>query len=174
MNNLSHPRIDLFEAKAILLGRLGRHDSALEVYVYRLQDFLKAEEYCKRAYQPDSLTSGIFLTLLRIYLQPGPAAPPAGELLPPALELIARHSPRLDPAATLQLLPPLVTARDVRAFLLEALRAPLFDARVVRNVQKAREEQVARRLMVLQSKRVRITESRMCVSLDLVRVRTLG
>lgn len=36
---------DLFEAKAILLGRMGRHDSALEIYVYRLQDFLKAEEW---------------------------------------------------------------------------------------------------------------------------------
>ncbi|KAI0749549.1 vacuolar sorting protein 39 domain 2-domain-containing protein [Daedaleopsis nitida] len=156
------PSEDLFEAKAILLGRLGRHDSALEVYVYRLQDFLKAEEYCKRVYQPHSPTGDVFLTLLRIYLLPGPAAPPAGEMLPPALELISRHSPRLDPVATLQLLPPLVTAEDVRAFLLEALRAPVFDTRVVRNLYKAREEQVARRLMVLQSKRVRIAESRIC------------
>ena len=36
---------DLFEARAVLLGRLGRHDQALELYVYRLQDFKKAEEY---------------------------------------------------------------------------------------------------------------------------------
>jgi hypothetical protein len=35
---------DLHEARAILLGRLGRHDQALETYVYRLQDFMKAEE----------------------------------------------------------------------------------------------------------------------------------
>lgn len=35
---------DLHEARAILLGRLGRHDQALETYVYRLQDYLKAEE----------------------------------------------------------------------------------------------------------------------------------
>ncbi|KAI0324590.1 hypothetical protein GY45DRAFT_1331365 [Cubamyces sp. BRFM 1775] len=156
------PPEDLFEAKAILLGRLGRHDSALEVYVYRLQDYLKAEEYCKRVYQPGSPTANVFLTLLRIYLTPGPSAPPAAELLPPALDLISRHSPRLDPVATLQLLPPLVTAQDVKAFLLESLRAPVFDTRVVRNVHKAREEQVARRLMILQSKRVRITDSRIC------------
>ena len=37
--------LDLFEARAILLGRLGRHDAALETYVYRLQNFSKAEEY---------------------------------------------------------------------------------------------------------------------------------
>jgi Vam6/Vps39-like protein vacuolar protein sorting-associated protein 39 len=37
--------IDLFEARAILLGKLGRHDSALELYVYRLRDYDKAEQY---------------------------------------------------------------------------------------------------------------------------------
>lgn len=36
--------LDLCEARAILLGKLGRHDQALELYVYRLQDYLKAEE----------------------------------------------------------------------------------------------------------------------------------
>ena len=35
---------DCYEAKAILLGRLGRHDGALEIYAYRLQNFQKAEE----------------------------------------------------------------------------------------------------------------------------------
>jgi hypothetical protein len=40
--------LDLFEARAILLGRLGRHEHALELYVYRLQDYLKAEEYALR------------------------------------------------------------------------------------------------------------------------------
>jgi hypothetical protein len=41
--------LDLFEARAILLGRLGRHEHALELYVYRLQDYLKAEEYALRS-----------------------------------------------------------------------------------------------------------------------------
>lgn len=35
---------ELHEARAILLGRLGRHDQALESYVYRLHDYIKAEE----------------------------------------------------------------------------------------------------------------------------------
>lgn len=34
----------MFEARAVLLGRLGKHESALEIYVYRLQDYIKAEE----------------------------------------------------------------------------------------------------------------------------------
>jgi hypothetical protein len=41
--------LDLYEARAILLGRLGRHEHALELYVYRLQDYLKAEEYALRS-----------------------------------------------------------------------------------------------------------------------------
>ena len=33
-----------YEARAILLGRLGRHDPALELYVYRLRNYLKVEQ----------------------------------------------------------------------------------------------------------------------------------
>jgi hypothetical protein len=29
--------------KAILLGRMGRHDEALRIYVYRLQEYTSAE-----------------------------------------------------------------------------------------------------------------------------------
>ena len=59
------------------------------------------------------------------------------------------------------MLPPLVAARDVRAFLTGALRVPHFDARVVRGVALARNEQVARKLMYLEANRVKITDSRM-------------
>ncbi|KAG2079591.1 uncharacterized protein F5147DRAFT_818684, partial [Suillus discolor] len=58
-------------------------------------------------------------TLLELYLRPtGETAPNS---LRPALDLISRHCPRLDSLETLQLLPPLVTALDVRPFLQEAL-----------------------------------------------------
>lgn len=92
----------------------------------------------------------------------------SGDLLRPALDLISRHSPRIDPVETLQLLPPLVTAQDLRTFLMEALRAPLFDTSVVREVCKAREEQVSRKLMVLQGNRVKVTDSRMCVIIQAI------
>ncbi|OCH95424.1 hypothetical protein OBBRIDRAFT_816580 [Obba rivulosa] len=169
------PSDDLYEAKAILLGRLGRHDAALEVYVYRLHDYTKAEEYCRRVYAPgaDSPTAGVFLTLLRIYLRPTPSSLSSAQsarsstssapaLLEPALALIRRHGPRLDALEALSLLPPLVPESDVRPFLLAALRAPVFDQRVVREVAHAREEQVARKLMLLQSRRVRVSDSRIC------------
>ena len=118
--------------------------------------------YCKRVYDPSGSTSSIYLTLLRIYLRPTSSLPSgSADLLRPALELISRHSPRLDIVETLKLLPPLVTAQDVQAFLVEALRAPVFDRKVISSVAKARDEQVARRLMILQAKRVKVTDSRM-------------
>ncbi|KAJ7717681.1 vacuolar sorting protein 39 domain 2-domain-containing protein [Mycena metata] len=151
---------DLFEARAILLGRFGRHDQALELYVYRLQDYLKAEQHCARVYRAGTETSNVYLTLLRIYLRP--TAKSTSDLLQPALELIARHSPQLDAVDTLQLLPPLVTTQDIRTFLIGALRAPIFDTRVVRNLTKARGDQVERKLMALQTQRVKVTDSRIC------------
>lgn len=133
----------------------------LSAYGPSLLDIHASIRYCKRIYQPNSPTSSVFLTLLRIYLKPTVKPSPTTDLLQPALELISRHNPRLDPVETLNLLPPLVTAEDVRAFLIEALRAPIFDTRVLRHVSKARSDQVARRLMALQTRRVRVTDSRM-------------
>jgi hypothetical protein len=87
----------------------------------------------------------------------------SSNLLQPALELISRHGPRLDAVETLQLLPPLVTADDIRPFLIESLRIPAFDTRVVREINKARNDQLSRRLIALQSRRVKVTDSRMLV-----------
>ncbi|KAJ3995861.1 hypothetical protein F5050DRAFT_1764139 [Lentinula boryana] len=151
---------DLYEARAILLGKLGRHDQALELYVYRLQDYLQAEEYCKQYYQAGTETSNVFLTLLRIYLRP--TVRTTVDLLQPALDLISRHSRRMNTTEAIQLLPPLVTLNDVRTFLIEGLRIPIFDTEVVRQISKARNDQMARKLMSLQTKRVKITDSRIC------------
>ncbi|KAF8637825.1 hypothetical protein AX16_010742 [Volvariella volvacea WC 439] len=153
---------DLYEARAILLGRLGRHDQALEIYVYKLHDYLKAEEYCKHVYKPNTPTQSVFLTLLRIYLRPTNSPSDHRNLLHPALDLISRHGPRLDSVETLELLPPLVTVKDVSAFSLDALRMPIFDTMVMKNVAKAHNDNVARRLMLLQTKRVKVTDSRIC------------
>lgn len=54
-------------------------------------------------------------------------------------------------------------ARDVKEFLIESLRVPRFDTRVIREIAKARRDDVATRLMVLEERRVKIVDSRMCV-----------
>ncbi|THV01026.1 hypothetical protein K435DRAFT_718392 [Dendrothele bispora CBS 962.96] len=151
---------ELYEPRAILLGRLGRHDQALEIYVYRLHDFAEAEKYCKRYYQADAETKNIFLTLLRIYLRP--TVDTKVDLLQPALDLISRHSPRLDTVEALELLPPMVTIEDIRTFLIEGLKIPKFDTSVTRHIHRARSDQVSRKLLTLQARRVKVTDSRIC------------
>ena len=54
-------------------------------------------------------------------------------------------------------------ARDVKEFLIESLRVPRFDTRVIREIAKARRDDVATRLMVLEERRVKIVDSRMWV-----------
>lgn len=39
------PSDDMYQVRAILLGRLGRHEGALQIYVYQLSDHSTAEEY---------------------------------------------------------------------------------------------------------------------------------
>jgi tetratricopeptide (TPR) repeat protein len=152
------PPDDLFEARAILLGRLGKHEGALDIYVNRLKDYHAAEEYCKRVYAQDPDPRGVFLSLLKIYLRPSSSA----NLLQPALDLIVRQGPHLDSIETLQLLPPLVTAESVRGFLVQALRTPRIETRVMAKVWKARVDSVNERTMGLHQRRVRVTDSRIC------------
>ena len=101
----------------------------------------------------------VFLTLLKIYLQPTQGDP--STYLKPALELISRQSPRLDTVQTLELLPSWITTQEVKAFLYDSLRQPIFDTKVVREVGKARKDQVSGKLVALESRRVKVTDSRM-------------
>lgn len=62
----------LYEERAILLGRIGRHDQALSIYAYKLNDPTRAEAYCQKQYDLDRESSrDVFFKLLEIYLQPG-------------------------------------------------------------------------------------------------------
>jgi hypothetical protein len=155
---------------------ISRRKSEHSPCILRFQTQPFIYRYCNRVFDQSSpKTSSIFLTLLRIYLQPGVSSaakssasstlslPPPATLLQPALQLIRRHSRRLDATETLRLLPPLVQARDVKEFLMESLRVPRLDTRVIREIAKTRRDDVATRLMVLEERRVKIVDSRMWV-----------
>lgn len=43
----------LFEERAILLGKLGRHEEALSIYTNILKDLPAAVDYCNIYYQSD-------------------------------------------------------------------------------------------------------------------------
>lgn len=163
--------------KALLLGRMGRHDEALRIYVSRLEDFASAERYvlemkmskltfsyCSKIYSspnPDLQDKSIFLLLLKIYLLPQNKDK---LLLAPALSLLANHSTQLDPAAVLEILPPLVTMEEIRSFLIRTMRdgtRRINDRKIIKSIVSSRKEEVERILMGLEVKRVRITDQRM-------------
>jgi hypothetical protein len=43
---------DYYEARAIVLSKMGSHKQALAIYVFQLKDYQKAEEYVYLFYHP--------------------------------------------------------------------------------------------------------------------------
>ncbi|XP_052196516.1 vacuolar sorting protein 39 [Diospyros lotus] len=69
------PADDLFEERAILLGKMNQHELALSIYVHKLHVPDLALSYCDRVYESAlqhsaKSYSNIYLTLLQIYLNP--------------------------------------------------------------------------------------------------------
>jgi len=57
----------MFEERALILERLGRHEQALSIYTSKLTDMDKALEYCKKTYEKnDPSRNGVSsLTFIR-------------------------------------------------------------------------------------------------------------
>ncbi|GAA5999473.1 Vam6p [Rhodotorula paludigena] len=157
------PSEDMHEVRAILLGRLGRHEGALQIYVYQLEDHATAEQYCKRVYDSDeSMRSTIFLLLLRIYLRPRPSHP---LLFAPALSLLSTQAARIDPTEAFDLLPPLVALGDLQVYLEKTLRRSterVREAKMVKAMGRCWLDQNEREVVDLEERRVKVTEGRVC------------
>ncbi|KAJ8129512.1 hypothetical protein O1611_g4119 [Lasiodiplodia mahajangana] len=133
------PRDDspFYEAQAVVLSKMDNHKQALEIYVFKMHDYVKAEEYCNRIHaqpaerhssvdrsatdqdEPDATTS-IYHTLLSLYLTP-PA--PHGPNLEPALSLLSRHGSRLPATSTLSLIPDTLPVADLASYFRGRIRA---------------------------------------------------
>uniref|UniRef100_G3NP54 CNH domain-containing protein n=1 Tax=Gasterosteus aculeatus aculeatus TaxID=481459 RepID=G3NP54_GASAC len=96
----------LLEERALLLGRMGKHEQALFIYVHILNDTSMAEAYCHSHYS--SAVEGnkdVYLSLLRMYLSPpdvhclGPIKMELSEPqanLQAALRVLELHHSKLD------------------------------------------------------------------------------
>jgi len=157
---------DYYEARAIVLSKMGQHKQALAIYVFQLKDYQKAEEYCNQIYITAPPTDGpsiaskhtslpaplrtaedtepsIYHILLALYLTPPPPHKPNW---PPALDLVSKHGARLPASTTLDLIPPTLPVRDLQSYFFGRIRAAnssLNSERIVarlRGVQKAAVE----------------------------------
>ncbi|PWN28809.1 hypothetical protein BDZ90DRAFT_249986 [Jaminaea rosea] len=175
------PSEGLWEVRAVLLGKMGRHQGALSILVERIggeEGRQKAEAYCADVYarRSESGASGeeknIFLLLFTLYLRTGTkqqAEDGEGSLhlsdLDAALRLLSVHAASMDLSAVLDLLPPLVPLSSLRAFLVKGLQAShrrKFDSSILSSVCKERDSQLDEGLAVLRGRRVKVTQGRTC------------
>ncbi|XXG98015.1 hypothetical protein Hte_004332 [Hypoxylon texense] len=152
------PRDDpaFYEARAIVFSNMGSHKQALEIYVFNMQDYAKAEEYCNRIHalptsrresfatptaadeedhDPDSKPS-IYHMLLSLYLTPpAPNKPNLG----PALSLLSRHGSRLPAESTLSLIPDDLPVAELESYFRGRIRAAnsvVSESRIVEGLRK--------------------------------------
>ena len=98
------PKDDLYEEKAILLSRIGRHFQALSIYAHQLNDSKMAEEYCAKHFESSSEEGkDVYLSLLKVYLTPPENNP---VMVEPALDLLNKHYKRMDVAKAIEIIPP--------------------------------------------------------------------
>ncbi|KAI1496511.1 SPX domain-containing protein [Biscogniauxia marginata] len=184
------PRDDaaFYEATAVVLSNMGQHKQALEIYVFKMQDYVKAEEYCNQIHSqpssrresqaaysgdpddPDS-TPSIYHTLLSLYLTPPQPNKPN---LEPALSLLSRHGSRLPAASTLSLIPDSLPVGDLESYFRGRIRAANSVVSETRIVEQLRKTQLVNTQALLllgdgmpggqggRNRRVVIGEERVC------------
>lgn len=105
------PYTDLFEERAIVLGKLGKHDKVLAIYIQIFGDVDKAIEYCDEVFGESGTNQHeAYITLIRLLLNP-PIQPPYSEVklhpkcLEPdvgsVLDILNKFAMRIDPHAAI-------------------------------------------------------------------------
>lgn len=155
----------LYESRALVLSAMGNHKQALAIYVFNLNDYSKAEDYCNKIYlsevqtsdtclvdsskmhsTEDSSKANVFAMLLGLYL-----SPPAGEdkRWPQALELLSKHGARLPASSTLDLMPNDLAIKELESYFIGRIRhatSLLREERVVRSLEEVRKVDAERQL----------------------------
>ncbi|KAI0010071.1 AvaB protein [Xylariaceae sp. FL0662B] len=184
------PRDDpaFYEAQAVVLSNMGQHKQALDIYIFKMQDYAKAEEYCNYVHtlpssrrasmgmsstdqdDPDA-TSSIYHTLLSLYLTPPPPHKPN---LEPALSLLSRHGSRLPAASTLSLIPDDLPVAQLESYFRGRIRAANSVVNETRILEGLRKTQLVNTQALLllgdgvpggqggRNRRVVISEERVC------------
>lgn len=152
----------LFASKT-MLQRKSRPNHSQTHYVQILSTQKWTHRYCADVYTQNK-ESTVFLTLLRLYLQPRDTATEEPRLSP-ALRLLQRHGNRMPLNDVMALLPPLLSIRELERFLLDSAKKHIEDknrARIVRDISRARLDQLQRAKMILEEQHITVTDSRVC------------
>lgn len=165
------PLDDMFEERALLLGRLDRHQPALAIYAFVLKSYEMAEEYCEKYFASNG---NIYLELMKMYLVP-PSLEELGISSPfnvivesnmkAALQLLSKYHSLIDTSQVLDLLPPETPLRDLQIFLTSVLEKKSKERRsnqVLKSLIFAQHIQVQRERIASESRSYVITEDSIC------------
>ncbi|XP_049875030.1 vam6/Vps39-like protein [Pectinophora gossypiella] len=175
---LHFPNDSLFEERAIILGKLGRHEQALAIYVQILGDVDRAIRYCENVSQiPDEKNQDVYVILMRILMNPdqsslpGPLAnvprhPKTAILdLETALSILERYADKISPMKALTVLPDSVPLGRLKHFLESALDSQLTLKRrtqILKGLLYAEHLQVQELKQFHESKSVVINDYNVC------------
>uniref|UniRef100_A0A182JZ75 CNH domain-containing protein n=1 Tax=Anopheles christyi TaxID=43041 RepID=A0A182JZ75_9DIPT len=169
------PYTDMFEERAIILGRLGKHEKALAIFVQILGDFEKGLAYCDDVYDANDLQNcDVYVTLMKIILTP-PTAPPYSDVplhprcLVPDHEMVVsildKHAEKINPYAALQILPDSIPLVRIKHFLENSLKFYLEKkqrAQVLKGLYYAEHLQIMEQKMLSASKHFLVTDLSVC------------
>ena len=167
----SFPQCDMYEERALLLGRLERHEPALAIYAYILRAPVLAEDYCEKNY---SHCRDVYLQLMKMYLitpdleKLGIESPRRDKLesnMKSALALLSKYHEVIDTSQVLNLLPPDTPLRDLQVFLTSVLDKKSKERRtnqVMKSLIFAQHVQVQRERIRSESKYYHITDDTFC------------
>ncbi|KAI6223780.1 hypothetical protein M3Y99_01431600 [Aphelenchoides fujianensis] len=167
----------LIEEKAIVFGRLKRHEEALLIYTNVLMDFAAAERYCVQHYNPkDALNSQVFFLLYKAYISPNDLPSealsstlkqrkPVGNVNE-ALKILKYHSIKLDTVQAIALIPvdtPLSRVYGALESVLESTKNKVSSTAIRLAVSNVARGHAGRELEKTESKRVTIDFDVECV-----------
>lgn len=164
-----------YEERAILLGRLGRHEQALGIYVHILRDDHLARKYCLNYFDRGrDGNKDVYFYLLKMYLQPPPSSSlgmSASQGVKPeqntksAFKLLEEHATKIDVAKALELLPVTTKIEVIFQYLKKVMEYQATikrDCQVLKSMLYAENLQVHEQRMFYQKAKVVLNDEKMC------------
>jgi len=163
----------LFEERAVLLGRGGRHREALTVYIHILEDIDMAMDYCKREKE---LGRSVYQHLVELLVVPPDQSQLPGVRLPEkkrepnmdaAIAILEQHGQDVELAPVLISLPSSASLHRLSGFLTAAIQSQVatrHSIQLVRALHHSSHLQLQEARVVREGVRVDINERTVCTS----------
>lgn len=171
----SLPLTDLFEERAVVLGKQNFHDKCIAIYIQILGDPDAAAAYCEAVYAADPTNDAIYVSLVEMLLFVPSVPPYSGVPLHPrclqpdvdfVLSLLERHATRFNVEAVIRILPGTVPLHRLRIFLTRALQHQVVrhhETQVLRGMQKTENIRQQAELAALRATSVSLSELSVCL-----------